>query len=99
VQRALEKKCPKLRRCKDEGATSVLILENNDISLTNHMVVGAAVQTLVANREDEPDEIFLVDTCQDEWTIWSLYRGGLFWPDEETARRYREISPKGLAEV
>jgi hypothetical protein len=82
-----------------EGATSVLILENNDISLTNHMIVGAAVQTIVANRNDVPDEILLVDTCQDEWAIWSLYRDGMFWPDEGTAIRYREVSPKELNEV
>jgi hypothetical protein len=99
MQRALDTKCPKLRQCKDEGATSVLILENNDIALTNHLLVGDTMRALIASRDDVPDEIFLVDTCQDEWTVWSLYRGGILWPDEETPTRYRQISPKGLDEV
>jgi hypothetical protein len=100
MQRALDAKCPKLRDCKEEGARSILILENNDIALTNHIAVGNAVRELLGGREDVPDEIFLVDTCLgDEWTVWSLYRDGVFWPDEETATRYREINRKGLDEV
>jgi hypothetical protein len=99
MQRALNTKCPKLRRCKEEGARSILILENNDIALTNHVVVGDSVRALLKGRHDVPDEIFLVDTCVDDWTVWSLYRDGMFWPDEGTATRYKEMNPKMLDTV
>jgi hypothetical protein len=99
MQRALDTKCPKLRQCKEEGARSILILENNDIALTNPIVVGDSVRALLKGRDDVPDEIFLVDTCVDGWSVWSLYRDGIFWPDEETATRYREVNPKMLDTV
>jgi hypothetical protein len=53
MQRALDTKCPKLRQCKGEGARSILILENNDIALTNHIVVGDSVRALLEGRDDE----------------------------------------------
>jgi hypothetical protein len=46
VRRAFNMKCPKLKRCKEDGARTLLVLETNDISLTNHMVVGEAVRTV-----------------------------------------------------
>jgi hypothetical protein len=70
---------------------SILILENNDIAPTNHAVIGDAVRTLVANRNDVPDEIFLVDRRMDGLVVIPWRR-----VDEETATRYSEISPKGL---
>jgi hypothetical protein len=99
IQRALDAKCPKLRLCKEKGARSILILEDNDIALTNHIVVGDSVRALIRGRDDVPDEIFLVDTCLDDWRIWSLYRDSTFWPDEETADRYREVNPRMLDAV
>jgi hypothetical protein len=99
MQRALDTKCPKLRQCKEEGARSILILENNDIALTNQIVVGDSVRSLLKGRNDVPDEVFLVDTCLDGWTIWSLYHDGTFWSDEETTTRYWEVNPKMLDSV
>jgi hypothetical protein len=99
LQRALDRKCPKLKRCKEEGATSILILENNDIALTNHILVGDTILPLIAARSDVPDEVFLVDTCVEEWTIFSMIRGDRLWPDGNEAVRYREVNPAGLNEV
>jgi hypothetical protein len=99
MQRALDTKCPKLRQCKEEGARSILILESKDLALTNHIVVGDTVRALLNGRDNVPDEIFLVDTCLDDWAVWSLYRDGAFWPDEATPTRYREVSPKTLDTV
>jgi hypothetical protein len=97
---ALDKKCPKLRECKSNGAISVLVLEEHDIALTNHRSVGEAVQAAIADRTDVPDEIFLVSTAiEQEWTVWSLLRDGTFWPDEDTDRRYREFAASILEEV
>jgi hypothetical protein len=99
IRRALNTKCPKLSQCKEEGARTVLILENNDIALTNHIIIGDSVRVLLKERDDVPDEIFLVDTCVDDWAVWSLYRDGIFWPDEATDTRYREVNPRMLDTV
>lgn len=99
MQKALDSKCPKLRQCKEEGARSILIFENNDIALTNHIVVGDSVRALLQGRDDVPDEIFLVETFVDDWRVWSMYRDGTFWPDEDTAARYQEVNPNLLDTV
>jgi hypothetical protein len=100
IKRALDDKCPKLDECKAEGATTVLILENRDISLTNHGLVANVIEELAASRDDLPDEIFYVDTLiEDRWTVWSLYRNGAIWPDEETPVRYHVFKPSLLSEV
>lgn len=97
---ALEKKCPKLQQCKADGAISVLVLETFDFVLSNHFLVGDALAEAMETRTDHPDEIFLVDTAHEaEWTIWSVIRSGVFWPDEEQPVRYREFNPAQLREV
>ncbi len=40
LQQALERKCPKLQRCKEDGARTVLVLEDGDIFLSNHALIG-----------------------------------------------------------
>jgi hypothetical protein len=100
LEDALKDKCPKLSDCKKEGAVSVLILENQDISLTNHVVVGEVLERLLAvERPDVPDEIFFVDTCIScQWTAWSVFRDKMFWPDEESSNRYSEFEPSELCD-
>lgn len=100
IKRSLDDKCPKLGECKTEGANTVLILENRDISLTNHGLVANAIEELAASRDDMPDEIFYVDTIiEDRWSVGSLYRNGAIWPDEETPVRYHEFKPSLLSEI
>ena len=43
LRQALAKKCPKLLRCKREGARTVLVLETDDFVLTDHISVGQAL--------------------------------------------------------
>ncbi len=100
IKRSLDDKCPKLLRCKTEGASTVLILENRDISLTNHALVGTALEESAARRHDIPDEIFYVDTTIEErWTVWLLYRNGVALPDDDNQVRYREFEPSLLTEI
>ena len=100
IKRSLDDKCPKLGECKAEGAITVLILENVDMSLTNHARVANVLEELAASRIDLPDEIFYVETIiEDRWIVWSLYRNGAIQPDEETSVRYREFEPSSLAEI
>jgi hypothetical protein len=69
LQEALDRKCPKLQRCKEAGARAVLILEDGDISLSNHILIGDALAGLLEKRPDLPDEIYLVETALDRWDV------------------------------
>lgn len=72
LRKALERKCPKLQRCKQEGARTVLVLEDGDIALSNECVIGDGLAGLLQERADLPDEIYLVDTSVDAWTVWLM---------------------------
>ena len=72
LRKALSDKCPKRARCKDEGARTVLVLESDDIALTNHIVVRQALVAPMAERSDLPDEIYLVETEADTWVVSAM---------------------------
>jgi hypothetical protein len=100
IATAFHRKFPKLSEWKASGAASVLILENGDIALTNHIRVAEVVEELLNGRKDRPDEIWLVDTTiEGEWTVWCLLRNDLLFPDDNAAVRYREFNPVNLQEV
>ena len=100
IRRAFDAKCPKLARCQAEGARTMLALEANDVSLTNHALVGDAVEQVLAVRSDAPAEVFYIDTTiETSWTVWSLCRDGVMWPDEDTRQRYQEFAPADLLEL
>jgi hypothetical protein len=64
LARVCDDKFGELARWKrDEGARSVLVLEENDISCTNHQLVAEAMARVEAGRPNIPDEIFLVRTA------------------------------------
>jgi len=97
LNKTFKDKCPKLAACKRKGAVSILLLENMDIALTNHALIGETVARLVGKQADRPDEVFLIDTTiQEEWTVWSILRANILWPDEEKEDRYFQFSPTSL---
>jgi hypothetical protein len=97
---AFDRKCPKLAKWKAAGATSVLILENGDVALTNHIVVAEVVHKLIRDRVDHPDQIWLIDTVtKDEWTVWCFLRDDILFPDENTQTRYQAFNPAMLDQV
>ncbi len=96
----MAKKLPKLKSWKDIEARSLLVLENCDLSLSNHVVILEAAEEALKGRGDAPDEIWLVDTAiETEWTVWRLMSDGVSFPDEETAFRYRDFNPEDLFNV
>jgi hypothetical protein len=100
ITKALNKKLPKLHKCKMTGARSLLVLESGDIALSNHVNILEATEHSLKDRDDIPDEVWLVDTTiEKNWTVWCLMRDGQSFPDEETPVRYREFDPNSLAEV
>jgi hypothetical protein len=63
IRRACERKFPKLASWKvSHNARTVLVLEENDIQLTNHMVVTDAYLKVALARDDRPDETYLLET-------------------------------------
>lgn len=72
LHRALAEKCPKLQRCKDRGARTVLVLECGDIALSNSVSIRAALNRAAEGRTDIPDEIFLVETKVETWHMWPM---------------------------
>lgn len=100
LNRALNKKLDQLAKCEATNSRRLLVLENTDIALTNHAVVGETLRSLLSERDEHPDEIFLVDTSiEEQWTVWSIMRDGTFWPDEEIEARYTEFNPSALETV
>ena len=70
LKTASERKSPKLAKWKmDSGARTVLVLEEDDLQLTNHFRVADALVPAEATTPDAPDEVFLVSTCIEQ-TWW-----------------------------
>jgi hypothetical protein len=100
LQKAMGKKLPKLQLWGEFGARTVLILENRDMALSNHVVILEAAEIALRTRPDAPDELWLVDTTiVQEWTVWCLIRDGVSFPDEDTSVRYRQYNPRDLVDV
>ena len=82
LREALRRKCPKLQRCKEDGARTVLVLESDDIAHTNHLLVGECLAALLPERTDLPDEIYLVETEAKSWTVRCMKLDTDCWPVE-----------------
>lgn len=81
------------------AAMTVLILEEDDISLTNEQLVGAAVRAVEAGREAErPDEVYLLSTCVDTWYLYPM-RVGTRWHYDRAGLRHQELDPRKLANI
>ena len=85
LREALRCKCPKLQGCKEEGARTVLVLESDDIALTDHVLVGECLAVLLPERTDLPDEIYLVETEVKSWTVHCMKLDTECWPVEHLA--------------
>ena len=72
VRKALEDKCPKLGRCKIGGARTVLVLESSDLPLSNAVLIREVLAPALDERQDVPDEVYLVETESDHWFVYLL---------------------------
>ena len=72
LPKALAGKCPKLQRCKERGARTVLVLEDDNIADSNSVVVREALNRVAEERTDLPDEIYLVETKVNTWHMWPM---------------------------
>lgn len=77
IRESVEKKFPKLAAWKrDSNARTILVLEDNDIQLTNHAVVTKTFLPLARARTDRPDETYVVASCMDPWHAWPVLVDG-----------------------
>ena len=99
LKRACDDKFDKLAKWKHaEGARTVLVMEENDLSLTNHQVVAEAMASAEAGRTDAPDEIFLVSTFRPKpWWVTCLRRQGKTYYDD--GERFYELDPTHLVQL
>ena len=74
LRTALGDKCPKLLACKNRGARTVLVLENDDIALSDHLSVREALERAAEDRDDMADEVYLVNTGVDDnrWDVFPM---------------------------
>lgn len=71
IEIALNSKFRKLQHCRDDGDTTICILEFGDIALTSHVSIAEALEPLLEGRVDVPDHMFIADTTDDE--LWYLF--------------------------
>jgi hypothetical protein len=103
MKAAVDKKFPKLAAWKnDEGARSILVLEQNDIQLTNPSIVADTYLPLATAREDRPDETYLVATCLGpKWWIWPILIGNRSYFDiaQSDEPLYWEVDPSAFHDL
>lgn len=101
ILRACEKKFPKLAAWQTHGATSILVLEDNDIQTTgSHLVAEAFLQVEQSVPGARPDEVYLVDTFSNTWWAHVIRVGTkTFFDFEDHHGRSWEIEPATLIDV
>jgi hypothetical protein len=77
MQRACDDKFGKLARWKrSDVARTILVLEDNDVQLTNSTIVAETYLPVATMRDDTPDETYLVSTCTSPWRAWPILVDG-----------------------
>ena len=102
LQRVCDKKFPKLAAWRQKrGARTILVLEENDIQLTNYATVAEAYLPLALGRIDRPDETYLVSSCVEPWRVWPILVGERTLRDlavDDFVRNW-EVDPTTLTSV
>lgn len=100
LHEALSKKGPKLQAEHDSGSTSVLVLEDFDIALSNEIVIGDAVHGELDESGYCVDEVYLVDTTSTmEWMVLLLKHGDSRWPTESESPPMWPFIPSELSDL
>jgi hypothetical protein len=81
MRRALNDKCPKLVAWASDGRRSILVLEANDIQLSNSFVAFDAFRQAITERNDQPDIVVFVETDGSPMYGWIFKEGDRFGDD------------------
>lgn len=84
IRTAVERKRPKLAYRKAEGARTILALENSDVALTNHVLVGEHLAELLPAAPPWLDELFYIDTTASTWTVHRWEWKASWWEEGYT---------------
>ena len=90
LRKALEDKRRKLRMCKGQGAQTILVLETDDIALSNHVIIGEALLKALEGYTDAADEIYLVETQLEPWIVRRMKHGVSAVPKMHVDGRYED---------
>lgn len=102
IGQALVKKLGKLHAWKDRGANTILIVESNDIALSNEIVISEALAHCLQDEVLEltpPDAIFLVDTCLHTWRVYTLKSAAKDWLHDRFDRDEVEFEKADLTDL
>jgi hypothetical protein len=92
IGRALDQKIPKLRAAAEAYALkSVLILESDDIALSNAIDIGQAFKRALEGRREVPDLVILVET-EGVFYGWLLKDGDQVLPDSNYFEDYGTVN-------
>ena len=97
LRKALDDKRGKLRTCKGQGAQTILVLESDDIALSNHVIIGDALLKALDGHTDAADEIYLVETQLEPWIVRRMKHGDECWPD--VTEDYQEFDADDLIDL
>lgn len=76
LEKAIATKLPKLKYYSENGCEAVLVLENNDISLTNWWTVWEMLCGLEINLISQVDYLFYISACHSSWYLHPLIDEG-----------------------
>jgi|SRR5271165_2353491 len=94
-----DKKLGKLLKWRAKGARTVLILEEDDIQLTNHFRVGDALINIEATVTERPDEVYLLSTANSVWFAVLLRIDDMSFYDLPVEDRHWKTSPDMLDNI
>ena len=93
MRRALDNKCPKLAVWAADGRRSVLVLEADDIQLSNCWLAYKAFKQAISERKDQPDIVVFIENDAGPMYGWMFkegYRFGNDIPMPSAGRCYTE---------
>jgi hypothetical protein len=99
IRDAYNRKLRKLLPWKSSGAQTVLILEEDDIFLTNHFNVTDAIIHIEGSTKNRPDEIYLLSVFSSMWLITRLRVRDKTLYDMPVDDRFWETEPSALVNV
>lgn len=102
INKALRDKLPKLAAYRRARMFTVLVLEDDDIAMSNHALIGVALHDqLPSIGVEAPDFIYLVETSVPSfWVVCNLKYESVIWPDGgETVVEYRMFDPAQLTDT
>ena len=100
LRKACRAKYPKLAWWRvHSDARTVLVLEENDIQLTNHHLVLEALQEAERHLVNKPDEVWLVSSATSQWFVHPLRVDDCTLYDLDDATSVTRFDPAALLDV